>query len=135
VDNQTDSPVHAGPLAVVRGALDAYVSKDRGAIEALIAESYHFTSPLDNALDRDAYFKRCWPNSTNTAAFKVVHEVEDGDLAFVEYEGRTKAGTTFRNCELHTVRDGKLVATKVYFGWDFPHKAPEGGSIALTGGQ
>jgi hypothetical protein len=34
----------ARPLAVARGCLEAYVAKDRAAIEALIAKDYHFTS-------------------------------------------------------------------------------------------
>jgi hypothetical protein len=42
----------ASPLTVARGCLEAYVAKDRAAIEALIAKDYHFTSPIDNALDR-----------------------------------------------------------------------------------
>jgi hypothetical protein len=39
-------------LAVVRACLQAYVQKDRAALEALLDEDYHFTSPLDNSLDR-----------------------------------------------------------------------------------
>ncbi len=35
---------------------DAYVRKDRTAIEALIAADFHFTGPLDNRLDRSTYF-------------------------------------------------------------------------------
>ena len=31
------------------------------------------------------------------------------------------------DCHDHTVRDGKLIATEVYFGWDLPHAAPRGG--------
>jgi hypothetical protein len=40
----------SGPLDVVKAALQAYVDKDRACIEALIADDYHFTSPIDNAL-------------------------------------------------------------------------------------
>jgi len=31
--------------------------KDRAAIEKIIAEDFHFTSPLDNRLDRETYFR------------------------------------------------------------------------------
>jgi len=51
------------PVEVTRASYLAYVSKDRAAIEALIADDFHFTSPLDNRLDRATYFERCWPNS------------------------------------------------------------------------
>jgi ketosteroid isomerase-like protein len=119
----------AGPLAVARGCLEAYVAKDRAAIEALIAKDYHFTSPIDNALDRETYFARCWPNSEAMTGFDYVYQMEDGNRAFIVYEAHTKSGKTFRNSEVHTVRDGKLIATEVYFGWDLPHTAPRGGFI------
>ncbi len=114
------------PLAVSRAALQAYVDKDRSAIERLVAEDFHFTSPLDNRLDRETYMKICWPNSEQTAAFDIVHASEEGNRAYVVYELRTKSGKRFKNAEVHTVRDGKLVETEVYFGWDVPHRAPEG---------
>ncbi len=33
--------------AIARAAYDAYVTKDRAAIEELIADDFHFTSPLE----------------------------------------------------------------------------------------
>jgi ketosteroid isomerase-like protein len=113
-------------LAVVRACMQAYVDKDRAAIEALLDQDYHFTSPIDNALDRATYLKICWPNSAAMAHFDRIYEAEDGDRAFIVYEVQTSAGKCFRNCEVHIVRDGKLVATEVYFGWDVPHKVPAG---------
>lgn len=118
-----------GPLDVVRAALRAYVDKDRAAMEALVAETYRFTSPLDNELDRPTYFERCWPNNETLAGFDRIHEVEQGDTAFVVYEGYTFDGKRFRNTEVHTVKDGQLLATEVYFGWDIPHKAAPGGFV------
>jgi hypothetical protein len=121
--------VSVSPVTVVRACLQAYVDKDQGAIEKLIADEYRFTSPLDNALDRANYFERCWPNSPAIAAFTVIHEATDGECAFVTYEARTSTGKRFRNTEVHVVRDGRLIATEVYFGWDVPHKAPLGGFL------
>ena len=121
--------VSASAVTVVRACLQAYVDKDRVGIEKLIADEYRFTSPLDNALDRATYFERCWPNSHAMAAFTVIHEATNGERAFVTYEARTSTGKCFRNTELHMVRDGLLIATEVYFGWDVPHKAPSGGFL------
>jgi hypothetical protein len=118
-----------GPLGVARAALQAYADKDRAAIESLIDASFHFTSPLDNALDRATYFARCWPNSASMKRVDVVQGVEAEDKAFIVYEVQTIDGKRFRNCELHTARDGKLLAVEVYFGWDLPHKAAKGGYI------
>jgi hypothetical protein len=49
------------PIAIARASYDAYVRKDRTAIETLIGDDFHFTSPLDNRIDRSTYFKRCGP--------------------------------------------------------------------------
>jgi hypothetical protein len=114
------------PLAVARACLRAYIDKDRAALEALLDASYRFTSPLDNALDRRTYLEICWPNSELIAGFDIVYELEDCDRAMIVYEGRTTAGKRFRNCEVYTVRDAKLVATEVYFGWDLPHQVAPG---------
>ena len=116
----------SSPLAIARACLQAYVDKDRAAIEALLDDDFHFTSPIDNALDRATYFKVCWPNSDAMARFEKIYEFEQGDRAVIVYEAYTSAGKCFRNGEVYTVRGEKLVATEVYFGWDVPHKVPRG---------
>jgi ketosteroid isomerase-like protein len=120
-------------LSVVRACFQAYVDKDRAAMERLLDAEYHFTSPLDNALDRATYFEVCWPNSGMMTRFDRILEIEDGDRAFVVYEAATSTGKRFRNSEVHTVRDGKLVATEVYFGWDLPHAVPRGTHVTNQG--
>ena len=121
-----------GPLQTVKRALQAYVDKDRAAIEAVIAEDYRFTSPADNALDRATYFTRCWPGSEVMTTVEVLHGTEDGELAWIAYES-TMAGKRFRNAELHRVRDGRIVETQVFWGWTLPHPAPAGGFIEHEG--
>jgi ketosteroid isomerase-like protein len=117
------------PIDIARASYDAYVNKDRAAIEALIAQDFHFTSPLDNRIDRDTYFSRCWTNSEHIAGFRFIHLVPHGEQVFVTYEGRSHDGHAFRNTEILTVRDGRIVDVEVYFGWSLPHEAPQGGSI------
>jgi hypothetical protein len=121
-----------GPLAVVRKAMQAYVDKDREAIESVIAANYRFTSPLDNAIDRATYFLRCWPNSETITAMKYIGGGDAGEWVWVVYEGHT-ATKGFRNTELHKVRDGKIVETEVYFGWDLPHPAASGKFVKQKG--
>jgi ketosteroid isomerase-like protein len=43
---------------------------------------------------------------------------ERGEEVFVTYEASRTDGTRFRNTEVLTVRDGKIVEVEVYFGWD-----------------
>lgn len=120
--------------AVARACYQAYVDKDRAALEALLAPDFRFTSPLDNALDRNTYLRRCWPNSERMASFDLVRLVPDGDEhVFVVYEATTTDGRRFRNAERLTVRDGRLAEVEVYFGWDLPHKADAGSFVGSSG--
>ena len=116
-------------VSIARAAYEAYVSKDRGAIEALIADDFHSSSPLDNRLDRATYFDRCWPNSKTTEGFEFIHLVQHGEQVFVTYEARGTGGHRFRNTEIITVRRSQIVEVEVYFGWDLPHKAAVGGFV------
>ena len=120
-------------LTVARACLKAYVDKDRAMLETMLADDFHFTSPIDNALDRATYLQVCWPNSAVMTGVDEIHEVDDKDRAFIVYEARTTSGKRFRNCEMYTVRDGKLVATEVYFGWDLPHRVPQGAHVENEG--
>ena len=114
---------------LARKGYQAYVDKDRAAIEALISDDFHFTSPLDNRIDRRTYFARCWPNNERISDFRFVHLVQDGDRVFVTYEGQGSGARRFRNTEILTFRDGKIVDAEVYFGWPLPHDAPAGGFV------
>lgn len=114
------------PLALARACLQAYVDKDRKAAEALMADDFRFTSPIDNAIDRANYFARCWPNSETMRVATVLKAAEEDDRAFIVYEAEI-AGKRMRNREMHTARDGKLVSVEVYFGWNLPHPALPGG--------
>ena len=119
-------------ISVARKAYQAYIDKDRAAIEAIIADDFHFTSPLDNRLDRKAYFDRCWKNSETSTDFSFINLVGDGEHVFVTYEGQSTSGKRFRNTEIMTVRNGKIVEVEVYFGWSIPHEAPAGASLILN---
>ncbi len=114
---------------IARATYEAYVSKDRSAIEALIAADFHFSSPRDNRLDRAAYFARCWPNCQRIASIGLVRLVAAHDGVFVTYEGRTTDGRGFRNTEFLTIRHGQVSEVEVYFGWSLPHPAAPGGFI------
>lgn len=124
-----DSTATHNSIAIARAAYNAYVSKDRAAMEALIAEDFHFSSPLDNRINRAAYFARCWPFSKSAEGFELIHLVPDGARVFVTYEARSAGGHRFRNTELVTVRGAQIVEVEVYFGWDLPHKAPVGSFV------
>ena len=62
---------HSSVSQVIRKCYAAYQTGDRGAIEPLLSEDFTFTSPLDDHIDRAAYFSRCWPNSEHIRAFTI----------------------------------------------------------------
>jgi ketosteroid isomerase-like protein len=118
--------------AVARASYDAYIKKDRAALEAILADDFHFSSPLDNRLDRASYLKICWPNSQTIEDFEIKHLVAYGDNVFISYIGKGRGGKHFRNTEIMTIRNGKLVEVEVYFGWSLPHPAAEGTHLDET---
>lgn len=60
--NERSFPAQSNPLAIARACFEAYVNKDRAAIESLLRGDFHFTSPIDKAINRITYLERCWPN-------------------------------------------------------------------------
>jgi ketosteroid isomerase-like protein len=113
-------------VATARALYEAFEAKDRAAAERLIAEDFRFFSPWDNGLDRRRYFEICWPNSERFQDFKLTDAVADGERVFVTYEVLTRTGDRFRNAEVLTVRNGRVSAVEVYFGWDIPHRVAPG---------
>ena len=116
-------------VEIAKKSYRAYVDGDRAANEAVIAEDFRFTSPLDNGIDRETYFARCWPNHETITGFRFVRLIEDGDQVVVTYEGERVGGSKFRNTEILTIRDARIVEVEVYFGWNVPHEAPAGGFV------
>ena len=51
------------PLAVARACLQAYVDKDRTAIESLIADAHRFMGQFDYTINRQIHLEISWQNS------------------------------------------------------------------------
>ena len=81
---------------IAKRSYRAYVDKDRSAIERLLADDFHFTSPLDNRIDRKTYFERCWPNSGWIDGFDFIAVVPSDDRVYVTYVGHSDRGRSFR---------------------------------------
>jgi ketosteroid isomerase-like protein len=120
---------HQDNITVARRVFEAYLKRDRTGIEALLAEDFRFTSPLDNGLNRARYMDRCWPAGQDVEEFRFIHLLAAGDQVFVTYEGRRTGGDRLRNTEILTVRHGKVTEVEVYFGWSLPHPAAPGSFV------
>lgn len=102
--------------ALIRGYFAAYLANRRDVVAAVLADDFTFTSPYDDAIDRDTYFARCWPDERVFRSITVERVREDGDAAFVLCLCEMLDGKIFRNIELHRFRDDRLRAVEVYFG-------------------
>ena len=128
MDSMTKRPDESAGenVETARALYCAVETNDRAAAERLIADDFRFFSPWDNGLDRAKFFAICWPNSEKFKEFKLTDAVADGERVFVTYEALARQGKRFRNAEVLTVRDGRISAVEVYFGWNVPHPVAAG---------
>jgi hypothetical protein len=101
---------------IIRKYFSAYEIKDRKAVEGLLSNDFLFTSPYDYRIDRETYFKRCWPYSEKSPVYGIEKLLEKGNEAFILSECKTKDGGSFRNTEFFTIEGNKIKEVEVYFG-------------------
>lgn len=81
-----------------------YAASDRGAIEHLLSPDFTFSSPLDERLDREAFFTRCWSRRSGETR-TVTAILVDGDDAVARYDGAAEhfhfAGDKIASVELY----------------------------------
>jgi ketosteroid isomerase-like protein len=56
---------------LIRKYFSAYENNDRKAVESLLTGDFVFTSPYDRRIDRETYFKRCWPYSEKSPTYGI----------------------------------------------------------------
>jgi hypothetical protein len=89
-------------------------SKDRKAVE--LTDDFVFTSPYDYRIDRETYFKRCWPYSEQSPTCEIEKTLERDNEAFVLYDCKTENGGGSRNTEFFTIEGNQIKEIEVYFG-------------------
>lgn len=94
----------------------AWETKDRSALEGLLADDFTFTSPNDDHINLAEYWKKCWPGSEKIHTFRILNLFEHGNEAFIRYECELKDGTKFRNTEYFRLEGNKIKEVDVYFG-------------------
>ena len=99
----------------------AYAAGDREAIEAIIAPGFHFWSPLDDGIDRETYFERCWANHVTIDDFELLRcsEISPTEV-LATYVMHKADGGRAQNSEIITFERDRAVKVEVYFGWDLP---------------
>jgi ketosteroid isomerase-like protein len=102
--------------SIVRAQFEAFRDRRREDSEALLAADFTFTSPYDDAISRDAFFDRCWPNGDRFENLRIERVATDANGAYVTYLVTTDTGEQFRNTEYLTISNGQIRAVEVYFG-------------------
>ena len=101
---------------IIRALFAAYLSNDRKAVEDSFTDSFRFTSPYDDEIDKATYFERCWRVSDWIERQELERIFADGEGAFVTYKCTAKGGKSFRNTEFFTFEGDKIERIDVYFG-------------------
>jgi ketosteroid isomerase-like protein len=101
---------------LIRSYFAAYKNHDRTVLEKGFSDNFTFTSPYDDAIDKQTYFERCWPNHERIREHDIERIFEQGDEAYMTYRIVTRAGDEFRNTEFFRFRGDKLLQVEVYFG-------------------
>jgi len=107
---------------LAKGYYRAYERGDRAFVENNLAEGFTFTSPFDEHIGREEYFRRCWPAINIHRKFNFVTVMQEGDRVFIAYDAELRQpnavhpAARFRNAELMTFEHGKLKSVEVFFG-------------------
>jgi ketosteroid isomerase-like protein len=114
--NEPDKPTSTEYKTIIERCFIAYNAKDRDTVEGLLSDTFTFTSPYDDAIDRATYFERCWPNSDRIRQHVIERIFVEGNEAFVTYRAITVEGIEFQNTEFFTFEGKQIASVNVYFG-------------------
>jgi hypothetical protein len=114
---------------LARRYFHAFVARERQFYEDTLAEDFTFSSPLDDHIDRAAYFERCWPNGDRMKSIEVEKTFENGAEVCVRYKAELTNGKVIRNTEILRFEGARLAEVDVYFGRTL-REAPETGDRA-----
>ncbi|PKL77591.1 MAG: DUF4440 domain-containing protein [Candidatus Melainabacteria bacterium HGW-Melainabacteria-1] len=106
----------AQKLETLKQLFDSFRHQRQDEAEALFAEPFSFTSPYDDAIDKAAYFERCWPNAGKLKDQVIENMLVEGTLGYVTYQASTPEGMTFRNTECFHFDGNRICRIEVFFG-------------------
>src|SRR5580704_10232448 len=116
-DPQTGSGLSAKNEEIIRKYYATWETKDWHSLDALLADDFTFSSPVDDHISKSAFKKGCW--DTQIAFIErhdLKHVLGTGDEAFVMYVCHTTNGKAFRNVEYLRLKSGHVNAIECYFG-------------------
>ena len=114
--NEPDKPTPTEYKTIIEQCFTAFNTQDGATMAGLLSNTFTFTSPYDNAIDRAIYFERCWPNSDRIRQHEIERIFVEGNEAFVTYRAITVESKEFRNTEFFTFEGKQISSINVYFG-------------------
>ena len=114
---------------IIRSYYSAWEQKDWSVVDRLLADSFTFTSPVDDHISKHAFHDRCWGQSAHIKHFDLESVASAGDSdALVKYLCHTTKGTSFRNIEYFRFAGDRITAIECYFGGNagFPTASESG---------
>ncbi len=103
---------------MVRALYAAYVDGRKDIVGTMLTADFTFSSPRDDHIDRETYFRRCWPEPPPFTAMEIEYLGIAGDEAVVRYRAVKRDGGAFRNMEALRFEGDRLASVEVYFGRD-----------------
>jgi ketosteroid isomerase-like protein len=114
---------------IIRRYYSAWETKDWSIVDHLLADSFTFTSPVDDHISKHAFYDRCWGQSAHIKHNDLESVIlgDDSD-AMVKYLCHTTKGTSFRNIEYLRFAGNSITAIECYFGGNagFPTASESG---------
>lgn len=101
---------------LVRQFFQAFLSKDRPAVESALADDFTFNGPRHDHTDKAAYFERCFQNGDKFRFHHIEQLFESGSEVLVRYRAELIDGSKFRNTEYIRFEGHKIKKVDVYFG-------------------
>ena len=100
----------------------AFERHDPDFVAGELADGFTFTSPFDDHIGREDYFRRCWPADPLHQKFNFIAVAQDAERVTIVYQATmrrpnaTHPDMTFRNAEMMTFENCKLKSVEVFFG-------------------
>jgi ketosteroid isomerase-like protein len=117
---------------IIRKWYAAWVNKDLGTFNMLLADNFTFSSAAgDDHISKSTFKTRCWDTQVEFIEHVDLERMTTGaEDAFVKYLGHTKNGKSFRNVEYFRIKNGKIESLECYFGAqsNFPSAVSSGQS-------
>ena len=103
-------------MTLIRDYYRAYEISDRTLVEKLLSDDFTFRSPLDDNIDRAAFFAKCWPFHEQLRRFQLDQISFTANHALMRYQAHTLDGNHYRNVEHLELANDQITHIDVYFG-------------------